>query len=77
MSMPLNLWGDKNYDQEIKTADYPEIRFLTIKKTSSLTPSDELFLEENWAACSPENAGEFSAVGFFLQRSSTTDLKSR
>jgi sialate O-acetylesterase len=75
MSMPLNLWGDKNYDQEIKTADYPEIRFLTVKKTSSLTPSDELLSEENWAACSPENAGEFSAVGFFFAKELYNRLK--
>ncbi len=75
MSMPLNLWGDNNYEQEIKTADYPEIRLLTVKRTTSLTPDDKLFLDEKWESCSPENAGEFSAVGFFFAKELYNRLK--
>lgn len=75
MSMPLNLWGNKRYAQEIKNADYPEIRLLTVKKTSSMTPSEELITNGNWEACSPENAGEFSAVGFFFAKELYKKLK--
>ncbi len=75
MEMPLNLWGDKKYEQEIKTADYPEIRLLTVKETTSLTPSDKLYLSETWEPCSPENAGEFSAVGFFFAKELHNRLK--
>lgn len=75
MSMPLNLWGNKRYDQEIIDADYPEIRLLTVKKTTSTTPSEELLTNGNWEACSPENVGEFSAVGFFFAKELYKKLK--
>lgn len=68
MEMPLNLWGDKNYEQEIKAADYSDIRLLTVTKTTSLTPSKKLLLDENWEPCSSDNAGEFSAVGYFFAK---------
>ncbi|NPA37645.1 MAG: 9-O-acetylesterase [Chlorobi bacterium] len=75
MEMPLNLWGDKKYEQEIKKANYPGIRLLTVKNTMSLSPSDKLYLNEKWEPCSPDNAGDFSAVGFFFAKELHNKLK--
>ena len=40
-----------------------------------MTPSDDLILNSPWEACSPENAGEFSAVGYFFAKELYKKLK--
>ncbi len=75
MEMPLNLWGNTHYKQEIETADYPEIRLLTVKKAISFTKKKELLLEKNWEICSPESAEKFSAVGYFFAKKLYKKLK--
>ena len=47
-------------------AKFPQIRMITAKKVSSLTPLDEI--EGKWQECSPETVGGFSAVAYYFAR---------
>ena len=62
-------WPVKSIDnaqQEIQTADFPQIRLFTVKKTSSPRPQQDC--DSQWKICSPETVGSFSAVGYFFGR---------
>lgn len=67
---PSNIfWPVKKCDnakQEIAAANYPEIRFFTLKKTTADEPQDDCV--GNWFECSPETVGEVSGVGYFCSR---------
>jgi sialate O-acetylesterase len=47
-------------------AKFPQIRMITAKKVSSLTPLDEV--QGKWQECSPETVGGFSAVAYYFAR---------
>ena len=69
MSMkPFPPWhgGTLNYQQEIKSANYPEIRLFYVEKRASRTP--EFTCGGQWESCRPETAAEFPAVGYFFAR---------
>ena len=68
MEMPLAGWGKiNNYKQEIASANYPDIRLVTIPDTTSLTPLDEVDIQP-WEECSPETIENFSASAYFFAR---------
>ena len=52
--------------EEIAAAQLPNIRQFKVVPFSSLTPSKEL--KGNWVVCSPQRAGEFTAVGYYMAR---------
>ncbi|MCD8102684.1 MAG: hypothetical protein LUE26_08995 [Alistipes sp.] len=52
--------------KEIEAADYPEIRFLRVPKAMSWVPADDT--SAPWKVCSPETAGDFSAVAYYYAR---------
>jgi len=56
-----------NAEQEVSTANFPEIRQFTVKKSVAYQPQAE---NEgyNWQVASPATAGSFSAVGYFFAR---------
>lgn len=59
--------GILNEEEEMKDADYPEIRLFHI--TQKLSPEQELDdCEGRWMVCNKDNLKEFSAVGFFFGR---------
>lgn len=59
--------GILNEEEEMKDADYPEIRLFHV--TQKLSPEQELDdCEGCWMVCNPENLKDFSAVGFFFGR---------
>ena len=70
MEMPLAGWGKvKNYEQEIKAANYPNIRLLQVNKTISTRPLNDLSVAMGgWVSCSPETVKEFSAIAYFFGR---------
>ncbi|MBW8684330.1 sialate O-acetylesterase [Chitinophaga rhizophila] len=70
MEMPLKGWGKiLNYEQEIKAADYPEIRLFQLKHTTSTAPlEDANAWDGGWQACTPQSIPEFSSVGYFFAR---------
>lgn len=65
--------GVENEEQEIAAAKYPEIRMFTAETVKSYTPQSEV--QGRWLICSPENAGKFSAVGYYFARSLQKQLK--
>ncbi|MCK5078224.1 MAG: 9-O-acetylesterase, partial [Calditrichia bacterium] len=67
MEMPVfGSWAKvDNYEEVIKNADYPNIRLLTVKKSTSTIPLDDVETE-GWVQCSPKTIPEFSAVAYFF-----------
>ena len=55
-----------NAEEEIRNANYPNIRLLHVKKMASDTPQENCFA--GWAECSPESMRSFSSVGYFFSR---------
>ena len=51
---------------EIKNADYPDIRIFTVQNTITRTPQSDCI--GSWSACTPTTAADFSAVGYFFGR---------
>ena len=51
-------------EEEIANANYPEIRMFTVKRIIAFESQENT--EGNWAVCSPETLGEFSAVAYYF-----------
>ena len=66
-------WGIENGDEEVKNANYPNIRFFTVPKLTATTPQNNLL--GNWTECSPETMKNFSAVAYFFAKQLQQDLK--
>mgnify|MGYP000865031138 CR=1 FL=1 len=69
-----NLIYDAQYEKiiedpenEIKNANYPNIRLFDVPRTVSNTPIDKI-PNTTWKICSPETIKHFSAVGYFFGR---------
>jgi len=58
--------GIDNADEEIKNANYPNIRFFTVQKRTSETHQDQVY--GKWEACTPKTMRYFSATGYFFAR---------
>lgn len=65
--------GIENGDEELKKADYPEIRFFSVKHQTADGP--QLDLNGQWVVCKPETAHDFSAIGYFFGRKLHQELK--
>jgi len=76
MEMPIfDGWGKiNNYEEELASADYSNIRLLKVEKTMSLKPEENI-ITEGWKECSSESATGFSAVGYFFGRYLHKELK--
>ena len=66
--------GVVNYKAEIAAANYPQIRAITVNEDFEANPVDTLKYHENWMVCSPQTAGQFSAVAYFFARKLNTTL---
>jgi len=51
---------------EILSANYPEIRLISVPRIGTQEPQDDF--EGQWEVCSPETVVDFSAVGYFFGR---------
>ena len=60
-------------DEEIANANYPEIRMFTVKKNIAFEP--QYNVEGNWAICSSETLGEFSAVAYYFGKKLYEELE--
>ena len=68
MEMPIAGWGKvNNYLQEIANADYPSIRHFKVPNSVASVPEEKL-KGGDWKICNPQNAGDFSAAGYFFAR---------
>jgi sialate O-acetylesterase len=64
MEWPVGSANDP--DLEIRTANFPGIRFITVPKVG--TQERQSDFNGAWRVCSPETVGRFSAVGYFFGR---------
>ncbi|MGC1390834.1 MAG: sialate O-acetylesterase [Bacteroidales bacterium] len=65
-------WGINNGDEEIKNANYPEIRLFTVSTATAQYPQDHL--AGKWSACTPDEMKTFSAIGYFFARKLNKEL---
>ena len=70
MEMPLEGWGKvDNYKEEIKNANYPEIRLLQAEHVVSAVPLETLQVQNGgWQVCSPATIAGFSSTAYFFAR---------
>jgi len=73
-NMEFKVSQTKNAADEIKAANYPDIRFFTVKKKVAQKPLENLE-EGEWWVCSPQSVSELSAVGYFFGRNLYEHLK--
>ncbi|MGA0560664.1 sialate O-acetylesterase [Larkinella sp. VNQ87] len=66
-NMEWTVKASRDAAQEISAADYPQIRHFKVPHDLSLTPKDDIKGGE-WKLCTPDNAGDFTAVGYFFAR---------
>lgn len=59
--------GALNYAEEIAAAKYPELRYFFVsQKKNSSAPAVMTDVDGEWKICSPQTAGDFSAVAYFF-----------
>ncbi len=66
-NMQWTVRGAANPDEEVVAAKYPKIRLFTVARKTADTPQPDC--GGAWSVCSPQTAGNFSAVGYFFGRS--------
>ncbi len=64
--------GATNWEQEVAKADHPQIREFKAEWAMNEDPQPEL--EGAWTPCTPETAGDFSAVAYFFARELQKEL---
>ena len=78
MQMPVQgSWGlMNNYQEEIKNANYPMIKLLSVAASGKNNhPADDTDLWSNWVACSPSTIPDFSALAYCFGRELYKNLK--
>jgi len=71
MQWPITRAG--NPKEEVANANWPLIRHLGVPRRPSTMPKDDQ--DSTWEVCSPETAGDFTAVGYFFGRTLHQELK--
>ncbi len=71
MAWSINAIND--YDMEIATADYPEIRLLSVPFVGTQEP--QFNIDADWQVCSPETIKGFTAPGYLFGRRLHNTLK--
>jgi sialate O-acetylesterase len=65
-NMQMSVAGSNDADLEIRAANFPGIRLITVPNRGTQEPQKDF--HGKWAVCSPHTVGGFSAVGFFFGR---------
>lgn len=65
-------WGIENGEEEAKMANYPNIRFFNIPKTSAAFPQNNLL--GTWQKCTPDTMRYNSAIAYFFAKRLQQDL---
>jgi sialate O-acetylesterase len=77
MEMPLEGWPPqavvKNSAEEIKEANYQNIRLFSVSRAVSIKP--EFNCSGKWSLCDSKTAAKFSAAGYFFGRELYKNLK--
>ncbi|MBS1660303.1 MAG: alpha-galactosidase, partial [Bacteroidetes bacterium] len=75
MEFPISGWSHVvNYQDEIKNANYPDIRLFNTAMSISGRPEADV-KGGQWQPCSPATISPFSAVGYFFGRELYRNLK--
>ncbi|MBR0458747.1 MAG: hypothetical protein IJJ26_05890 [Victivallales bacterium] len=78
MQMPLDggrdFWRVKNYEEEVRNANWPKIRIFQSARVKSPKGPVEEIKGTGWQVCSPETVAKFSAAGYFFGRQLYQDL---
>jgi len=72
MEWNVNL-GSADAAADMPKANFPNIRFFQVSKSSSPTPQDHG--DGQWVACTPQTMKTFSSVGYFFGKKLHADLK--
>ncbi len=73
-NMAYDMRSAKNYQAEVRGANFPEIRLLQVGAPVKATPA-QTFDTGAWKVCSPQTVEPFSAVGYFFGRALYQKLK--
>ena len=65
-NMEWTLDRAKNAEQEIANSNYPQIRSFNVTREMAFSAQNDF--KGEWLLCTPQNAGSFSAVGYFFAR---------
>ena len=65
-NMQWSVSQSNDPDLEVASANYPNIRFISVPQTGTQEEQDDF--KGRWELCTPETVGEFSGVGFFFGR---------
>jgi sialate O-acetylesterase len=60
--------GVSDAAEDIKTADFPDIRRVKVNHVESPRAEENAPIGSPWKACTPQTAGDFTAVGFYFAR---------
>ncbi len=71
-NMEFKLRGALNGADEVKAANYPQIRFFTVAQHPAYHPAD--LVSGTWNAVSPETAAQVSAVAYYFARRVQQDI---
>jgi sialate O-acetylesterase len=72
-NMEWPLINSKEGADAVAQANFPEIRLFTVQKSTSSSPLDDV--KGHWVVTTPDQAGQFSAVGYFFGRELHQKLK--
>lgn len=72
-NMEFQLKGVKNADEEIRTAQNSKIRSFDVQKDMARFPQQDV--KGNWTICSPQTAGNYSAVGYLFAKEIAEQLQ--
>ena len=67
-NMGFSLREAKNAQQEIASANLPELRLMNVKQRYADFPQEDLAVTLPWSVCTPDSSADFSAVAFFFAR---------
>jgi len=67
-NMEWPLASAQRAKEEIAAANYPQIRHFKVRNDAGGQPKEDLAFEGSWKPALPENAGDFTAVGYFFAR---------
>jgi sialate O-acetylesterase len=72
-NMEWKVKSVRHSEDELKMADYPQIRHFEVPKGVASTPKDDIG-GGKWEACTPATVGGFTAVGYFFARDLYNEL---
>ena len=72
-NMEWPLINSKDGAAAVAQANYPEIRLFTVQKDTATSPLDDV--KGHWVVTTPDEAGQFSAVGYYFGRELQQKLK--